>query len=58
MAVDRSPYRLAISLDVLEHLGVGVYSNVSAILSEVVANAWDADATRVGIDITDRRITI
>lgn len=58
MVADQSPYRMTISLDVLKHLGVGLYSNVPAVLSEAVANAWDADATCVGIDINDHQITI
>ncbi|MGL5809638.1 MAG: ATP-binding protein [Nocardioides sp.] len=44
-------YRMTLSLNVLNHLGINLYSNLPAILSEAVANAWDADATRVDIDI-------
>ena len=44
-------YKMTIGLSVLEHLGIGLYSNVPAVLSEVVANAWDADAENVKIDI-------
>jgi HSP90 family molecular chaperone len=36
---------------VLNHLGINLYSNVPAVLSEVVANAWDANAHEVTIDI-------
>lgn len=53
-------YHMTLSLNVLKHLGLGLYSNVPAVLSEVVANAWDADAKNVEISI-DRnagRITI
>jgi len=51
---------LVISLNVLEHLGINLYSNIPAVLSEVVANAWDADATEVSIDYDKdgREITI
>ena len=42
---------MTISLNVLNHLGINLYSNVPAVLSEVVANAWDADAHEVTIDI-------
>lgn len=42
-------YRMRLSLNVLQHLGLNLYSNVPAVLSEVVANAWDADAGRVEI---------
>lgn len=37
-------------LSVVESLGINLYSNAAAVLSELVANAYDADATRVTID--------
>ena len=43
-------FPLTISLNVLEHLGINLYSNVPAVLSETVANAWDADASEVRVD--------
>ncbi|MDE2856973.1 MAG: ATP-binding protein [Chloroflexota bacterium] len=48
-------YKMTIGLSVLEHLGVGLYSNIPAVLSEAVANAWDADAELVEIDISPER---
>ena len=51
-------YQMSISLNVLEHLGINLYSNVPAVLSEVVANSWDADATNVDIEIGKDTITI
>lgn len=55
-----SPYRMTVGLNVLKHLGFGLYSNVPAVLAEVVANAWDADAQNVliEIDAENDRITI
>ena len=44
-------YEMTLSLNVLRHLGFGLYSNIAAVLSEVVANAWDADAKNVSISI-------
>ena len=52
------PYNLTLSLNVLEHLGINLYSNVPAVLSEIVANAWDADATEVHITWSDKDRTI
>ncbi len=49
MTVEQEPFRLTISLNVLEHLGINLYSNVPAVLSEIVANAWDADASEVRV---------
>ncbi|NES13264.1 MULTISPECIES: ATP-binding protein [Micromonospora] len=48
---DEPAYYMRISLNVLNHLGLNLYSNVPAVLSEVVANAYDADATEVRITI-------
>ena len=55
-----SPYRMTLSLNVLNHLGINLYSNIPAVLSEVVANAWDADAelVEIQIDKKDKTITI
>lgn len=53
MTNDQNEYRMTLDLSVLEHLGVNLYSTVPAVVSETVANAWDADATEVKIDILD-----
>jgi hypothetical protein len=47
-------FTLTISLNVLESLGINLYSNVSAVLSEVVANSWDADAEEVRINLNPK----
>jgi len=36
---------MSVDLAVLESLGINLYSNAAAVLSELVANAYDADAT-------------
>ncbi len=51
-------YQMSINLNVLNHLGINLYSNIPAVLSEVVANSWDADATNIDIEIESERITI
>lgn len=45
-------YKMKVSLNVLNHLGINLYSNLPAVLSEAVANSWDADATSVSIEIS------
>jgi len=49
---------MTINLNALEHLGINLYSNIPAVLSEIVANAWDADATVVKITIDKGTETI
>src|SRR6266699_3668520 len=51
-------YELTVDLQVLRHLGIGLYSNVPAVVSEMVANAWDADSDNVEITVKDDEITI
>ena len=48
---DPRPLQISFSHSILEHLGVNLYSNVPAVLAEVVANSWDADAENVSVDI-------
>ena len=48
---ERRPLVMKLSLNVLQHLGINLYSNVPAVLSEVVANAWDADAGQVHVEL-------
>ena len=49
---------MTISLNALEHLGINLYSNIPAVLSEIVANAWDADAKNVNVTIDKAAETI
>lgn len=53
-----SKYKMTLDLQLLNHLGLNLYSNASAVISETVANSWDADATEVNIVITDDSIII
>jgi hypothetical protein len=46
---------MRLSLNVLNHLGISLYSNVPAVLAETVANAWDADAEHVWINIDEAK---
>lgn len=43
-------YTMTVDLAVLKSLGINLYSNAAAVLSELVANAYDADATKVSIE--------
>lgn len=50
---------MTVDLNVLDHLGINLYSNIAAVLTEAVANAWDADATKVEITVaTDGKAII
>jgi len=53
-------YTMKLSLNVLNHLGLNLYSNFPAVLSEAVANSWDAEAKTVEItlDVANDQIEI
>lgn len=47
----KDQYKMTVDLNVLDHLGINLYSNIAAVLTEAAANAWDADAEIVEIRI-------
>ena len=51
-------FKMSIDFNVLNHLGINLYSNIPAVLSEAVANSYDADATEVKIDIKSDHVVI
>ena len=51
-------YEMSLDLNVLNHLGINLYTKIPAVLSEAVANAYDADATEVNIVIEGQSVTI
>lgn len=54
----KETYKLSVDLQVLKHLGIGLYSNLPSVMSEMVANCYDADATEVDITIDDDTIVV
>lgn len=55
-----SDFEIKIDLNVLNHLGMSLYSNTPAVLTEIISNAWDADAKNVDItlDVEKGKVTI
>lgn len=51
-------FTFEVDLNVINHLGVGLYSSTPAALTELVANAWDAEAKNVWITIDVKNDTI
>ena len=55
---NKNNFKFEVDINVINHLGVGLYSSAPAALTELVANAWDAEANNVWIDIDDKNDTI
>ncbi|GGL31757.1 ATP-binding protein [Nocardia jinanensis] len=48
---DRPKYTMRISRLTIDKLGIRLYDRVSAVLAELIANSYDADATRVEVSL-------
>lgn len=53
-----SRFTMTIDMAVLKSLGINLYSNAAAVLAELVANAYDADATLVQIEWRRKQSTV
>ena len=47
----KNEFRFNISLQVLNHLGRNLYRNFITVLGEAISNSWDADASKVKVEI-------
>ncbi|WP_321815673.1 MULTISPECIES: ATP-binding protein [unclassified Paraburkholderia] len=56
--VGKHNFQFNVDVNVINHLGVGLYSSTPAALTELVANAWDADAKNVEITVDPAKRTI
>lgn len=50
-AVSKAPFRMDFDISTIKHLGLQMYSTLPPVIGELVANAWDANASRVEITI-------
>ena len=52
-SVGKPPFEMRFEVGTIKHLGLQMYSTLPPVIGELVANAWDANATRVKIEIPD-----
>lgn len=43
--MNTSTYEMTIDLNILKHLGINLHSSIAAVPTELVASAWDANAS-------------
>ncbi|WP_167492175.1 ATP-binding protein [Leptospira koniambonensis] len=51
MSNDKIILEMNVQMTIIDNLGIKMYSNVEAVLGELISNAYDADATEVNIRI-------
>lgn len=52
----RDPYRMEFDVCTIKHLGLQMYSTLPPVIGELVANGWDANATKVEIEIPEKPV--
>ena len=52
----KGPYRMEFDVGTIKHLGLQMYSTLPPVIGELVANGWDANATKVKITIPETPI--
>src|SRR3989339_1636617 len=52
------PIRFRVVPKLLDHIGLAMYSKSTKAIGELVVNGYDADATKVSVDIKANKITI
>lgn len=52
------PFQFQFSLEVLNHLGRGLYRSFATVVAEAVSNSWDAEAKEVNITITEDSLIV
>ena len=56
VATSTDPYEMKFDVGTIKHLGLQMYSTLPPVIGELVANGWDANATKVEITIPDEPI--
>ena len=51
-----NPYRMDFDISTIKHLGLQMYATLPPVIGELVANAWDANATEVEITIPETQL--
>lgn len=54
--VEKKPFQMEFEMSTIKHLGLQMYSTLPPVIGEIVANAWDANATTVDISIPETPI--
>lgn len=56
--MDKNKFHFKFSLEVLNHLGRGLYRSFATVVAEAISNAWDAEAKVVNILIEKDKLTV
>lgn len=55
---ENKPFHFEFSLEVLNHLGRGLYRSFATVIAEAISNSWDANAKEVLVTIGEDKLTV
>jgi len=58
MDEQNKPFQFEFSLEILNHLGRGLYRSFATVVAEAVSNSWDAEATEVEITVGENKLIV
>jgi|SRR3989344_5093772 len=58
MSEQNKPFQFEFSLEILNHLGRGLYRSFATVVAEAISNSWDAEATEVEITIDKKMLIV
>jgi len=58
MDEQNKPFQFEFSLEILNHLGRGLYRSFATVIAEAVSNSWDAEATEVEITVGKNKLIV
>lgn len=58
MSDNENKFKFEFSLEVLNHLGRGLYRSFATVVAEAISNAWDAEARVVEVTISKNKLVI
>jgi len=58
MDEQNKPFQFEFSLEILNHLGRGLYRSFATVVAEAVSNSWDAEATEVEITVGKNKLIV
>lgn len=58
MKKQNDSFEFEFSLEILNHLGRGLYRSFATVIAEAVSNSWDAEATKVKITINKKGLVV
>lgn len=58
MKQEDKPFEFEFSLEILNHLGRGLYRSFATVIAEAISNSWDAEATKVEVTINQKGLIV